>query len=123
LIADRSQQNWGVRRTEKALLWQDEALALYDLKWGKMTFAQKLDLVSFVVVAVLGAVAIWRAGQYPPELARRVRFRASGIILGVSLLPVKAFLVDAFSTPVWALLIALITGGALFLFYYASRND
>ena len=87
-----------------------------------MTGAQKLDITLFGVVAVLGAVAIWRANQYPPDLARRVRFRASGIILGVSLLPVKVFLIDAFSTPVWAVLIAMITGGALFLFYWASRK-
>ena len=88
-----------------------------------MTVAQKVDITLFAIVAVLGAVAIWKADQYPPELARRVRFRASGIILGVSLLPVKAFLVDAFSTPVWALLIAMLAGGALFLFYWAARKD
>jgi hypothetical protein len=88
-----------------------------------MTGPQKLDIAIFVVIAVLGAVAFWRADQYPRELGRRARLRASGIVLGMSLLPAKVFLIDAFSTPVWTVLVALVTGGGLFLFYWASRRD
>jgi hypothetical protein len=88
-----------------------------------LTTQQKIDLGLFIVVAIVGLVAFWKAGSYGSGLAQRVRFRAAGIVLGVSLLPIKAFLVDRFSTPVWALLLFVVTGAALFFFYWASRRD
>ena len=88
-----------------------------------MTLAQKIDIGLFIIVAILGGVAFWRADQYPRVLAQRVRLRAAGIVIWMSLLPVKVFLIDAFSTAVWTALLALILLGGGFLFYGASRKD
>jgi len=88
-----------------------------------MTVAQQIDIGLFIIIAILCAVAFWRADQYPSDLAQRVRLRAAGIIVWMSLLPIKVFLVDAFSTAVWAALLALILVGGGLLFYGASRKD
>src|SRR4051812_11426823 len=76
-----------------------------------MTPMQKVDLATFVVVAVACAWDCWRAGRYPRDEARRVRLRAAGIALWVSVLPAGVFLSHAFNLGAWALLMAVLAGG------------
>lgn len=89
---------------------------------GTMTPLQKLEIGIFAVTLFLGAVAVWRASEYPRDLARRVRLRVVGIVLGMSLLPVGVFLMDAISTGLWLVLVVVLSGGGLFLVHASSRK-
>jgi hypothetical protein len=88
-----------------------------------MTGSEKFDVGLFILTTLFCGIAFMRAGQYPSDLARRVRLRAAGIAIWMSVLPLGVFLIDAFSTVVWTVLMASILVVGAFLFYGASRKN
>jgi hypothetical protein len=88
-----------------------------------MTPHQKVDIVTFVLIAVACVWDLFRAGRYPSNVAREVRLKAVGILLWVSVLPAGVFLKGSSSLGAWFALMALLAAGGAFFFYWLPRRD